>query len=88
MCKFYAELKENGAVVRCNNFDNEYFSFKYEKNDDSIKGMFTAKKNIEMMSLVVEYEKDFDNDDLFYALRDIRCDFLFSQLVSIHSIPE
>ena len=67
MCKFYAELKENGAVVRCNSFDNEYFSFNYEKKDDSIKGVLTAKKGFEMQSLVVEYEKDFDDDDLFYA---------------------
>ena len=67
MCKFYAEVKENGAVARCNSFDNEYFSFKYEKKDDSIKGVLTAKKGFEMQSLVVEYDKDFDNDDLFYA---------------------
>ena len=67
MCKFYAEVKENGAVARCNSFDNEYFSFKYEKNDDSIKGVLTAKKGFEMQSLVVEYDKDFDDDDLFYA---------------------
>ena len=67
MCKFYAELKENGAVVRCNSFDNEYFSFNYEKKDDSIKGVLTAKKGFEMQSLVVEYDKDFDDDDLFYA---------------------
>ena len=28
--KFYAELKEKGALVRCNSFDNEYFSFDYD----------------------------------------------------------
>ena len=29
--------------------------------------ILTAKKGFEMQSLVVEYDKDFDNDDLFYA---------------------
>lgn len=51
MCKFYAELKENGAVVRCNSFDNEYFSFNYEKKDDSIKGVLTAKKALKCRAL-------------------------------------
>ncbi len=67
MCKFYADLKEKGAVVRCNSFDNDYFSFNYEKNDNGIKGVFTAKKDLEMQNLVVTYEKDFDDDDIFYA---------------------
>ena len=46
MCKFYADVKENGAIVRCKSFDNKFFSFKYEKTDDSIKGVLTAKKSL------------------------------------------
>jgi hypothetical protein len=67
MCKFYAELMDKNAVVGCNEFNNEYFSFDYEKKDGFIKGVFTAKKDIEMKSLSVTYDKDFDDDDLFYA---------------------
>ena len=67
MCKFYAELMDKDAVVGCKEFNNEYFSFDYEKKDGFIKGVFTAKKDIEMKSLAVTYDKDFDDDDLFYA---------------------
>ena len=67
MCKFYAELKVKDAVVGCKDFNNEYFSFDYEKKDGFIKGVFTAKQDMEMKSLAVTYDKDFDDDDLFYA---------------------
>ncbi len=67
MCKFYAELMVKDAVVGCKDFNNEYFSFDYEKKDGFIKGVFTAKTDMEMKSLAVTYDKDFDSDDLFYA---------------------
>ncbi len=67
MCKFYAELIYDGSVVSCNNVENDYFDFKFVEKKSSIKGTLTAKKDIEMKSLVVAYEKDFDDNDLFYA---------------------
>ena len=67
MCKFYAELKHNGSVVSCKDFENEYFDFKYDEKKGSIKATLTAKKDFEMVSLALEYEKDFDDKDLFYA---------------------
>ncbi|MBR5190495.1 MAG: hypothetical protein IKW34_00500, partial [Clostridia bacterium] len=68
MCKFYAELNHNGSVVSCKDFENEYFDFKYDEKKDSIKATLVAKKDFEMKSLVLEYEKDFDDNDLFYAI--------------------
>ena len=67
MCKFYAELKHNGSVVSCKDFENEYFDFKYAEKKGSIKATLCAKKDIEMNCLALEFEKDFDGDDLFYA---------------------
>ena len=67
MCKFYAELKHNGSVVSCKDFENEYFDFKYDEKKDSIKATLVAKKDFEMVSLALKYEKDFDDNDLFYA---------------------
>ena len=47
MCKFYAELKHNGSVVSCKDFENEYFDFKYDEKKGSIKATLTAKKDFE-----------------------------------------
>lgn len=67
MKNFYAELVCNGTFVSCNKTDNDYFNFKYSEKKSGIKGTLTAKKDFEMKSLILTYEKDFDDDDLFYA---------------------
>ena len=67
MCKFYAEFKYAGGTVGCTDFKNSHFDFEYEEKNGRIKGVLTAKKDIEMKKLAVKYEKKFNCDDLFYA---------------------
>ena len=44
MCKFYAELKHNGSVVSCKDFENEYFDFKYDEKKAASKQLLQLKK--------------------------------------------
>ncbi len=67
MYKFYAEFKLDDAIISCNNLENDGFDFHYVEKKNSIKGVLVAKRDIEMKKLVVTYEKDFGDDDLFYA---------------------
>ena len=67
MFKLYAEFTVNGSKLTHNSFDNESFSFDLVEKKDSIKGVFTAKKNMTMSKFILKGEKDFEDDDLFYA---------------------
>ncbi len=67
MFKLYAEMKIGGSKVAYKTFDNEAFSFDLKSKDDKINGVFTAKKDMEMVKLVLSKEMDFDDDELFYA---------------------
>ena len=67
MFKLYAEMIIGGSKVAYKTFDNEAFKFDFVEEDDKIKGTFTAKKKMELTKLVLTTEKDFDDDDLFYA---------------------
>lgn len=67
MFKLYTEMKVSGGDRAYSSFDNECFSFDFKQKDKSIKGVFSAKKDMIMKSLSLTTEKDFDSDDLFYA---------------------
>ena len=67
MYKLYVELTQNGAAASYTSYDNDSFSFELKEEKGSIKGIFTAKKDMMMKSLAITTEKDFDDDDLFYA---------------------
>ena len=67
MFKLYAEMKIAGGDRAYSSYENECFSFDLKENDKKIKGIFTAKKDMEMKSFALTTEKDFDDDDLFYA---------------------
>ncbi len=67
MYKLYVELTQNGAAASYTSYDNDSFSFELKEKKGSIKGIFTAKKDMMMKSLAITTEKDFDDDDLFYA---------------------
>ncbi len=55
------------ASVQQNDFEGRGFSFKLDVTDESIKGILVAKSDLEMKSFEIETEKDFDDDDLFFA---------------------
>ena len=67
MFRLYAELTAGGSKAVYNDFNNESFSFKLEETESSIKGVFTAKKDITMSKFILKSEKNFDDNDLFYA---------------------
>ena len=67
MYKLYVELTQNGATASYTSYDNDSFSFELKEKKGSLKGIFTAKKDMIMKSLAITTEKDFDDDDLFYA---------------------
>ncbi len=55
------------VLVQQNELEGRGFSFKLDVTDKHIKGVLTAKSDITMQSLYMETEKDFDDDDLFFA---------------------
>ncbi len=65
--KIRSEFLIGKALVKQNAFDGRAFSFDLKQTKDSIKGVLTAKCNLEMKSFEIECEKDFDDDDLFFA---------------------
>ena len=67
MFKLYSEITVGGSKVVSKDFDNANFSFKLEETKDSIKGVFTAKKDMTMSKLILKGERDFGDKDLFYA---------------------
>ncbi len=67
MFKLYAEMKIGGGDRAYTSYENECFDFELKSTEKSIKGVFTAKRDMEMKSFTLTTEKDFDDDDLFYA---------------------
>ncbi len=55
------------ATISQNDFDGRYFSLELKEDDKSIKGVITAKCDLTFKSFFLEAEKDFDDNDLFYA---------------------
>ena len=55
------------ALVNQNDFEGRAFSFDFKQDKNSIKGVLKAKCDIVMKSFEMECEKDFDDDDLFFA---------------------
>ena len=67
MFRLYSEITVGGSNVALKDFDNENFSFRLEETEGSIKGVFTAKKDMTMSKLILKGDRDFDGNDLFYA---------------------
>ncbi len=65
--KIRSEFLIGKALVKQNAFDGRAFSFDFKQTKDSIKGILTAKCDLHMKSFEIECEKDFDDDDLFFA---------------------
>ena len=65
--KIRSEFLIGKALVKQNAFDGRAFSFDFKQTKDSIKGILTAKCDLDMKSFEIECEKDFEDDDLFFA---------------------
>lgn len=65
--KIRSEFLIGKALVKQNAFDGRAFSFDFKQTKDSIKGVLTAKCDLNMKSFEIECEKDFEDDDLFFA---------------------
>ena len=65
--KIRSQVLIGKALVCQNVLDGRAFSFELKQSKNSIKGVLTAKCNLTMQSLQIESEKDFDDDDLFFA---------------------
>ncbi len=67
MFRLYSEITTGGSKVVDKEFDNDNFSFRLEETESSIKGVFTAKKDMTMSKLILKGERGFGDDALFYA---------------------
>ena len=65
--KLKSQILIGKAFVNQNDFDGRAFSFDFKQDKNSIKGVLKAKCDIVMKSFEMECEKDFDDDDLFFA---------------------
>ena len=65
--KIKSQVLIGRATVNQDDFDGIAFSFELKEDKESIKGVLKAKKDMIMKSFEIESEKDFDDDDLFYA---------------------
>ena len=65
--KIRSEFLIGKALVKQNAFDGRAFSLDFKQTKDSIKGILTAKCDLNMKSFEIECEKDFEDDDLFFA---------------------
>ena len=65
--KLKSQILIGKALVNQNDFDGRAFSFDFKQDKNSIKGILKAKCDIVMKSFEMECEKDFDDDDLFFA---------------------
>ncbi len=65
--KIKSQILIGKALVNQNEFDGRAFSFELKQDKESIKGVLKAKCDMVMKSFEIEDEKDFDDDDLFYA---------------------
>lgn len=61
------EFSIGKAIVKQNEFNGRAFSLDFEETENSIKGVLTAKCDLVMKSFEIECDKDFDDDDLFFA---------------------
>ena len=62
-----SQLYIGKTLVQQNELEGRGFSMKLDVTDNSIKATLTAKADITMQSLEISTEKDFDDDDLFFA---------------------
>lgn len=67
MFNLYAEMKVGGGDRAYSSYENECFNFDLNETETGIKGVFTAKTDMEMKSFALITEKEFGDDDLFYA---------------------
>ncbi len=65
--KLKSQILIGKALVNQNDFEGRAFSFDFKQDKNSIKGVLKAKCDIVMKSFEMECEKDFDDDDLFFA---------------------
>ena len=65
--KLKSQILIGKALVNQNDFDGRAFSFDFKQDKNSIKGVLKAKCDMVMKSFEMECEKDFDDDDLFFA---------------------
>ena len=65
--KLKSQILIGKALVNQNDFDGRAFSFDFKQDENSIKGVLKAKCDMVMKSFEMECEKDFDDDDLFFA---------------------
>ncbi len=65
--KIRSEFLIGKALVKQNALDGRAFSLDFKQTKDSIKGILTAKCDLDMKSFEIECEKDFEDDDLFFA---------------------
>ncbi|MBQ8793540.1 MAG: hypothetical protein IJZ63_02210, partial [Clostridia bacterium] len=61
--KIRSEFLIGKALVKQNAFDGRAFSLDFKQTKDSIKGVLTAKCDLDMKSFEIECEKDFEDDD-------------------------
>ena len=62
-----SQLYIGKTLVQQNELEGRGFSMKLDVTEKSIKATLTAKADITMQSLEISTEKDFDDDDLFFA---------------------
>lgn len=67
MFRLYCEAQTNGNNRGYVSFDNECFSFELNNTASRIKGVFKAKQNLKLNKLVLKCQRNFDDDDLFFA---------------------
>lgn len=65
--KIKSQFQIGKVDVQQNAFDGRGFTFELEETDKSIKGVLKAKVDLTMKSFEIVCEKDFDDDDLFFA---------------------
>ncbi len=65
--KIKSQFQIGKVDVQQNAFDGRGFTFELKETDKSIKGVLKAKVNLTMKSFEIIGEKDFDDDDLFFA---------------------
>ena len=65
--KIRSEFLVGKTIVKQNALDGRGFTLDLKQTKNSIKCVLKAKLNLEMKSFEIEKEKDFDDDDLFFA---------------------
>ena len=65
--KIRSEFLIGKVLVKQNCLDGRGYTLDLKQDDNSIKCVLKAKCNLEMKSFEIECEKDFDDEDLFFA---------------------